>query len=433
MIQVIGILLAVAGLIFFTYKGVNVYITTILASVVVILTNGVPLWTGLSQGYAMGMAGFVGKYMFIFILGTLLGQVLSDTGYADAIGYRIAKLIGPKNASLGVIVITALLTNIGISGYVVIFTVFPIAKVLYKQARLPKYILPGATGLGVTLGAGILPFSPLMNNIIPTNYLGTNLGAAPLLGIFTFVALFIPGYLYCRHIAKVETARGITDEALLAQYGTPAYDESGLPDWKIALIPMALILVSVLLLTGRMDSTASVCISLLLGIAVAILTSLKRLPHLQKTLKAGIESGAGSIMLTATVIGFGAVVKMAPGFESFVQSVLSINLHPYLTEVIGINLLAGITGSTPGGLELFMSTLGPRFLQMGVNADVLHRLGPVAGLGLNSLPHCATTIVANNYIGVTFKESYKYMFVTTVVLPVIVAFVSAFFAMAVYR
>ena len=40
--------------------------------------------------------------------------------------------------------------------------------------------MPAAQLLGCALGAGVLPYNPILNNVIPTTYLGTSLGAEPL-------------------------------------------------------------------------------------------------------------------------------------------------------------------------------------------------------------------------------------------------------------
>lgn len=53
-IGVIGLLLAIASLIFLSYRGVNAFIASLIASLVVIVTNMLPFWETFAGGYATG-------------------------------------------------------------------------------------------------------------------------------------------------------------------------------------------------------------------------------------------------------------------------------------------------------------------------------------------------------------------------------------------
>jgi H+/gluconate symporter-like permease len=76
-------------------------------------------------------------------------------------------------------------------------------------------------------------------------------------------------------------------------------------------------------------------------------------------------------------------------------------------------------GSASGGLQIFMQTLAPKYLEMGVEPEVLHRIANIAAGGLDSLPHCGAVIAMLMIMGLTHKQAYKDMFVVTVLIPVI--------------
>ncbi len=143
--------------------------------------------------------------------------------------------------------------------------------------------------------------------------------------------------------------------------------------------------------------------------------------------------GAGAIMLAATVMGFAGVVQMTPAFDKLVEWCLNINLNPYLTESISINLLAGVTGSAAAGIQIFMQTFADSFLSMGMNAAVMHRLAPIASFGLNTLPHNATVVLSLKYMNVTYKESYGYVIITTIILPTLSSILTTLIAIAFFR
>ena len=69
--------------------------------------------------------------------------------------------------------------------------------------NIPLFLLPGIITIGqITYSMTALPGTPQMNNIIPGQYFGTTMTAAPLLGIICSVAMFVPSYLYIMHAIK---------------------------------------------------------------------------------------------------------------------------------------------------------------------------------------------------------------------------------------
>ena len=65
-IGIIGLLLAISCLIVLSYKGVNAFIASLIASVVVIITNALPFWETLAGSYATGFKNFAGNYFLLF-------------------------------------------------------------------------------------------------------------------------------------------------------------------------------------------------------------------------------------------------------------------------------------------------------------------------------------------------------------------------------
>lgn len=187
---------------FLAYKDVNLYFSTLVCSLIVIFSNGLDIWEGLQTGYANSFGNFVITYLYIFIVGVLFGEVIKDSGIAEVLGYKIVNLIGEKNAMFGVIFINFIMGTIGVSGYVLVFCTVPICRIMFKRAGLPMSVMPAAQLLGCALGAGVLPYNPILNNVIPSTYLGTSLGAQPFLGVLAFLLLAIPGSLYCKYIGE---------------------------------------------------------------------------------------------------------------------------------------------------------------------------------------------------------------------------------------
>jgi H+/gluconate symporter-like permease len=145
----------------------------------------------------------------------------------------------------------------------------------------------------------------------------------------------------------------------------------------------------------------------------------------------GADDAIMPLLNTAAVIGFGGVVTQTPGFAQFAQWILAVDLPPLLSVFASASVVSGIVGSSSGGLQIFMQTLAPKYLEMGVEPEVLHRIAAIASGGFDSLPHCGAVIAMLMIMGLTHKQAYKDIFIVTVVVPVIavlccIAFLSVF-------
>ena len=75
------------------------------------------------------------------------------------------------------------------------------------------------------------------------------------------------------------------------------------------------------------------------------------------------------IFNTASEVGYGAVIASLAGFLIIRDSILNLNPdNPLISEAVAMTTLAGITGSSSGGLSIALSTLGEDYLRMAVNA-----------------------------------------------------------------
>ena len=129
-----------------------------------------------------------------------------------------------------------------------------------------------------------------------------------------------------------------------------------------------------------------------------------------------ISSGSfAAIINTASVVGFGTVIKAMPGFQVIIDSIASMGGTPMISLALSTTLIAGVTGSGSGGVGTALSVLTERYLAMGVQPQIFHRIVSVASTGLDSLPHNSAVITLLSVCGFTHKEGYKTIFMLTVV------------------
>lgn len=98
---------------------------------------------------------------------------------------------------------------------------------------------------------------------------------------------------------------------------------------------------------------------------------------------------------------------------------MAMGINPYVKEFVGINILSGIVGSSTSGVTIFMENLSKRFLDMGLDPADIHRIAPVSGAGLNSLPNGISVSIMMSYTKVSYRDGYWQVFVTSVILPVL--------------
>lgn len=140
MIGIIGLILAIAVLIFGAYKGLGTLPLTLIAALVAIVCNGIPLWEGFATHYMSGYTSAYMSYFLMFACSSLYAKLMDESGSATAIGYKFIDWFGKKNIMLVTILIVSALTYGGVSLFVVVYAVAPIMFLLFKEANLPRHL-----------------------------------------------------------------------------------------------------------------------------------------------------------------------------------------------------------------------------------------------------------------------------------------------------
>ena len=73
-VSIIGIFLGLAVLIFCSMKGLSVFISALLASVVIALTGGISLESALLTDFMTGFVNFITGNFMVFAAGALMGS-----------------------------------------------------------------------------------------------------------------------------------------------------------------------------------------------------------------------------------------------------------------------------------------------------------------------------------------------------------------------
>lgn len=393
------LILGLAVLIYAAMKGLNVIFMAPVAAVLIAVLSRMEILPAYLETFMTGAVTYIKNFFPMFMGGAILGRIMQDSGAAEAIARWIIKGIGPKFAALAVVVACAVLTYGGVSLFVVVFTMFPLGMALYKEANIPKHMLAGAIALGsFSFTMAAFPGSPQIQNIIPTKFFGTTASAAPITGLIAGLVMWAIGQWYLEKKTRQYQKEGRGFVPGPNDFIPP--EGADLPHPLISLLPLLLTIITLNFFKQN------VVVALAAGVLLGLILWWKRLVHKGKTLEAGATEATIAMFNTASVVGFGAVVAAAPGFAVFRDLVLSIPGNPLVSLAVSTNLLAGVSGSASGGLNIALNALAQNYLALGVNPQLAHRISTIACGALDTLPHNGAIVTLFKVVGTNHKEAY---------------------------
>ena len=469
MYELAAVLLALGLLMYLAYRGISLLLLAPAAALLAVgLTGSLPILATFTQIFMTNLGQFVISFFPLFLLGAVFGKLMDDTGAARSIARTVSRWLGPRRAMVSVVLCCALLTYGGVSAFVVAFAIVPITEALFREAAIPRRLIPGAIGLGAfTFTMSALPGTPAIQNAIPMPFFGTTPFAAPGLGILGSLVMFALGLAWLERRAAAARAAGegyggpaaavpepdaaLREQAMgqgfdIAELDPPAAADKPLPPFALALAPIVVVILAnfvfIRFVVPRMDTSYlaqplfgsttiesvrgvwAVIVGLFLASLLLVAANFRRLADLRATLDQGADASVLPIFNTASLVGFGAVIAALPVFGKISQAVLALGGgNPLVSSAASIATLSAITGSASGGMSIALEALGKTFVDMahagGVSLEAMHRIAAVASGALDVLPHSGAVITLLVVCRLTHRESYFDLFMTSIVAPMI--------------
>jgi len=467
MIGIAGILVALVLLMYLAYRGFSVLLLApLLAALAVLSSLDAPVLASYTQVFMKALGNFIVLYFPLFLLGAVFGKLMEACGAAGTIAHWIVGRLGQRRAILAIVLACAVLTYGGVSLFVVAFAVYPVAAALFREANLPKRLIPAVIALGAfTFTMTALPGTPAIQNAIPMPYFKTTPFAAPGLGILAGIIMLAFGiaWLSRRAAAAARSGEGYGDGEAEAEQ-RPALDktlrplahgegydlmEVGThapirPGIAIALLPIVLVVVLNYVFSGivfpaldaaylsqpkygpatldQLIGVWSIICALFLSNLCLLALNFTRIADIRRALDDGASASVLPIFNTASLVGFGAVVASLPAFGLIRDAVFHIAPgNPLISLSITVNILAGITGSASGGMSIALQTLGAGYAELaraaGIAPDLLHRVTAIATGGLDALPHNGAVITLLSICKLGHRDAYLDIFMVAVVGP----------------
>jgi H+/gluconate symporter-like permease len=469
MFDLIAVLIALGLLMYLAFRGFSLILlapaTALLAAA---LTGGLPILAAYTKIFMSNTGQFIVSFFPLFLLGAIFGKLMDDSGSAKSIARSFSAALGPKRAIAAVVLCCAVLTYGGVSAFVVAFAIYPVAAALFRDADIPKRLIPGALALGAfSFTMSALPGTPAIQNAIPMPFFSTTAFAAPGLGIVASLVMVAFGLTWLERRAASARAKGegygthadnlpemsvvMREQAQgagfdIAELKEPPPADKDIPPFWLALLPILVVIVSNLVfiqfVVPRMDTSYlaeplfgettiesvrgvwAIIIGLFFANLLLIAGNWSRLVDLRASLDKGADASVLPIFNTASLVGFGGVIAALPVFATISELAMSIGGgNPLVSAAGSVALLSAMTGSASGGMTIALDALGANFVSMahaaGTSLEAMHRVTAVASGALDALPHNGAVITLLAVCKLTHRESYADVLMTSIVGPTI--------------
>ncbi len=401
--DIILILLALAVLFFLCFKAVPTPIAGLVAAVFLAITYNMELYDTLKNVYMGGFVNFTQSWFLMFLFGSFLGTIMEVSGAADSLANFIIKVVGEKRITLGLFLISFIFTASGISVYITLFIILPIAAKLCQKANLPRLFIVAGYALGINVGLAF-PYVPVANNILCTGYFGTTVGAGGLLAAFCCVVYAVVGLVWLKYYENrcIAKGKGFIATQTEIESANKAAEEKAQPHWIMAVIPLVVPIIALNIFDMKVEY------ALILSAFTAAVLQVKYLPREWEKIKGLLGKCVGTagntVIFTAGIVGFGSVVQACPGYLKITEMILGMNASPLLIALIATCLLGGVTGSSSSAIVL-SSTITTQMIGR-VSAEALHRSVVFGSLGLESLPSCGFIHTCNSVGNISLNDDY---------------------------
>lgn len=445
------IFLSLIGFIILAYRGYSIVLFAPIFAIIASLGSGFGVMPVYSEIYMTKAAEFIKTYFPVFLFGAVFAKMMEESGLAASIASAIIKGFGRERTILAVLISCGILCYGGVSVFIVMFVMYPFIAILYREAGVPKRLIP------VTFWAGCFSYSmtalpglPQIQNIQPTAYLGTTTWAAPIIGLFASVCFFLIGWGWITYRYKQLTRKGegYGEHAL----NEPArLEENKLTPWSVAIIPLIVVILINLYISNpfgwswgyqwnpdslqplgplgltllspsvqNVSALWSLTIALVAGIICTWIIGRRQLAEatLLKPFNTGALSSVSAILNIASGYAFGSVITNLPAFGAIKDGLLNLSTvsgSPLLSGIITTNIMTVFSGGSSAGITLALDVLGPQWIEMsqaaGISPEVLHRIICLASTGPDTVPHSGGLLTILLLCGLTHKESYFDLFI----------------------
>ncbi len=419
-IGVIGIIVALVIFVIASMKGWNVLITSLVAAAIIIVTNGMDLATamvGSEKSYVTGLAGFVQKNLLIFMGGAIVGEFMDKSGAAKSIANAIMGVAGKKGPYfilLGIALVGAILTYAGVSMFVAMFALIPLARPMFKEANIPWHLFCAAWSLGAcSFTMAMIPGVPAVAWINAANGCGVSLTAAPVMGIVGSIIAIVVSCIYIKFALKRAESKGETyaQTAGVEEEVQAGADERKLPNLALSLLPLVA-LIAIIIIGSAMGVSNIVYVGMVASIVLSIVcfwVNLGSVTAVRDALGNGAKNALGPALFTSAAVGVGTVAAASVGFTVIYEAIFNMPGGSYVSAATMAAALGGIMGSGSGAVGIIAGNFLEPYLATGVDPAAMAKIIATAATIGGALPNSGAMFGMMAAMGLNHGNSYKHI------------------------
>ena len=423
-----GIVVALVFLTFAVYKGWSILYSSIIGVIIIALTNGMNLYNALTVDYVSSFTSYAANYFILFCEGAMLGKLYDVSGAAWKIGKTVVDKCGTKFALIGYIAVAAVLEYGGISTFVICFVLLPLAKPIFKETGTPWYMWPAITIVPIIGPELMTPGGLQSHNIIPTEILGTDLMAAPVMGtVFTVVYFAVCGLYFVWELKRARKVEWKRNSLPPVDEGDTLVSAENAPNMIFAVIP---ILAGVLLINfADLQPIYGLGVSVIL----CIILFYRSIPtgKLVPALNDGFANGVMPLIMVTAVVGIAQVVSQTDAFNVIREQLLTFTSTSKVAtafSVVGItNIMALICGSASGAIAMTLEMFSNAWIAAGLDPEWIHRVVVTASGGFDTVPWNSFVVLILSMGKLNHKQAYMPVFWVSLVAPILIALLGVFF------
>lgn len=417
----IGVAGIFAALVFFVVaamKGYNVLVTSIITAVIIIVTNSMDMAEsilGAEGSYSAGLASFIKGNMLIFLFSAILGEYIDKSGAAKTIARATMNKIGtnaPYLVLLGVALVGALLTYGGISMFVAMFALIPLARAMFKECNIPWHLFCASWALGAcSFTMAMMPGVPSVANINATRAAGVALTSAPVLGIVGSAIAIVLSCIYIRFALKRSQAKGEVFEDVFELQDSE--EARPLPNLFLSLLPLIL-MISIIISGSVLGISDIVYVGLAAAVIIAAVVFNRYIPNQRDVLGVGAKNSLGPALFTSAAVGVGTVAAASVGFSVIQVAISDMPGGTYVSAATLAAFLGGVMGSGSGAVGIIGQNFMETYLVAGVDPAALAKIIATSATIGGALPNSGAMFGMLAAMGLTHRNSYKHIAVIAI-------------------
>lgn len=261
-----------------------------------------------------------------------------------------------------------ILSYVGITGFVIVFTVVAIGRDMFEELDIPwLYYCYGS--------AGIYPAMVMGGSLYATNIIATEgFKVSPSAGFGLSVIMVIVCFLVLACMIKLDVRKINKSNERFLPYGAAIkslqmekkLSDGCLPRFDLAVIPLFAPIVAILFF--KVD----VLIALTIAIVLAFVLGRGNISSFSKTLSMGVSSSISPVINVAAATGLISVIQITPGFK--IISAFLEYLPQMLAGPVILMIMSGVVASSGSPYPPFLPFTVEKMTEAGVSADIGARI-----------------------------------------------------------